>query len=126
MDWISNGWKFCCWILYGNLLYKFSFAKCKKGTREMNDKEKTKQFVIKDSITVEGITENFVWYHSKLLKEKMQSWQTEFEKIVKVMENRHGEHLEMIRESFEKNHVLKRKVQELEEKCTELRKAQEK
>ena len=37
MDWISNGWKFCCWILYGNILYKFSFGKCKKGTREMND-----------------------------------------------------------------------------------------
>ena len=76
----------------------------------MNDNENTKQFVIKDSITVEGITENFVWYHSKILTEKMQGWQTEFERVVKVMENRHGEHLEIIKNLLEENYALKRKI----------------
>jgi len=84
----------------------------------MNDNENTKQFVIKDakefvikdSITVEGITENFVWYHSKILTEKMLGWQTEFERVVKVMENRHGEHLTIIDNLLKENHALKRKI----------------
>jgi hypothetical protein len=75
----------------------------------MNE-ENTKQFVIKDSITVEGITENFVWYHSRILTEKMQGWQTEFERIVKVMENRHAEHLKIIDGLIMENKVLKAKV----------------
>lgn len=76
----------------------------------MNNKENTEQFVIKDSITVEGITENFVWYHSKILTEKMQGWQTEFERVVKVMENRHGEHLEIIKKLLAENANLKRQL----------------
>ena len=77
----------------------------------MNE-ENTKPFVVKDSITVEGITENFVWYHSKILTEKMQGWQTEFERIVKVMESRHSEHLEIIRNLIAENSDLKRKVKQ--------------
>jgi citrate lyase alpha subunit len=77
----------------------------------MNE-ENTKPFVVKDSITVEGITENFVWYHSKILTEKMQGWQTEFERIVKVMESRHSEHLEIIRNLLAENSDLKRKVKQ--------------
>lgn len=45
---------------------------------------------------VEGITEDYVWYNSKLLTNKMNSWQTEFEKVVLVMEARHKEHLKII------------------------------
>ena len=45
---------------------------------------------------VEGITDEYVWYNSKLLINKMSSWQTEFEKIVMVMEARHKEHLKII------------------------------
>ena len=75
----------------------------------MNE-ENTKPFVIKDSITVEGITENFVWYHSEILTEKMQGWQTEFERIVKVMESRHGEHLEIIKNLLAENSDLKRQI----------------
>ena len=91
----------------------------------MNDEFKN-QFEIKEEHIVEGITEDYVWYHSKILLSDMQSWQTKFEKIVKVMENRHNEHLEIIRESFAKNSTLKRKVYELEEECKALKKAQEK
>lgn len=77
----------------------------------MNE-ENIKPFVVKDSITVEGITENFVWYHSKILTEKMQGWQTEFERVVKVMENRHAEHLEIIKNLLAENFDLKRKVKQ--------------
>lgn len=45
---------------------------------------------------VEGITEDYVWYNSKILTNKMSSWQTEFEKVVLVMEARHKEHLKII------------------------------
>lgn len=45
---------------------------------------------------VEGITDEYVWYNSKLLINKMSSWQTEFEKVVTVMEARHNEHLKII------------------------------
>jgi hemerythrin-like domain-containing protein len=45
---------------------------------------------------VEGITDEYVWYNSKLLINKMSSWQTEFEKITMVMEARHKEHLKII------------------------------
>jgi hypothetical protein len=45
---------------------------------------------------VEGITEEYVWYNSKLLINKMSSWQSEFEKVAMVMEARHKEHLKII------------------------------
>lgn len=67
---------------------------------------------IKDNVTVEGITEDYVWYHSKLLIAKMQDWQTHFERVVKVMENRHSEHLKMIDDLIMQNKVLKSKLRE--------------
>ena len=51
---------------------------------------------IKDSYTVQGITEDYVWYQSKLLANRMNEWQTDFERLVNVMENRHKEHLKII------------------------------
>jgi hypothetical protein len=42
----------------------------------------TKTFEIKKSYEVEGITEDFIWYNSKILKNKMSSWEYEFERIV--------------------------------------------
>jgi hypothetical protein len=63
--------------------------------------EETKNdFVLKDSITVEGITEDYVWYHSKKLLNQMQTWQYEFERMVNVMEARHKEHLAIIDEAL--------------------------
>ena len=34
--------------------------------------EEAKEFLIKDSITVEGITDEYVWYHAKILSDKMR------------------------------------------------------
>lgn len=58
--------------------------------------EELSKFVIKDSITVEGITEDYVWYQAKLLTEKMSSWENSFARLVRVMEARHKEHLRII------------------------------
>lgn len=58
--------------------------------------EELSKFVIKDSIYVEGITEDYVWYQAKLLTEKMSSWENSFARLVRVMEARHKEHLRII------------------------------
>ena len=76
----------------------------------MNEAERTKQFEIKDSITIEGITPDFVSYNAKLLTSDMGSWKYKFERIVKVMEDRHEEHLRMINDLLIENHALKRKL----------------
>lgn len=65
---------------------------------------------IKEDVTVEGITEDYVWYNSKQLISGMQSWQNQFERMVKVMENRHAEHLKIIDDLIRQNNALKRKL----------------
>ena len=67
---------------------------------------------IKDSLTVDGITEDYVWYHAKLLQEKMTHWELDFQKLVKVMESRHNEHLRMLDAAMEENRILKRQLKE--------------
>lgn len=74
--------------------------------------EEVKKFIVEDSITVEGITEDFVWYHAKLLTQKMSQWQYDFEKLVKVMEARHNEHLRMLDTAMSENRILKRRLEE--------------
>jgi hypothetical protein len=73
---------------------------------------RTKTFEIKESYEVEGITEDFIWYNSKILKNKMSSWEYEFERIVNVMESRHKEHLEIINDLMRENNFLRSKVKE--------------
>lgn len=72
-------------------------------------------FEIKDNVMVEGITEDYVWYHAKLLQEKMAHWQLDFEKLVGVMESRHKEHLRMLDRAMEENRILKRQLKEKSE-----------
>ena len=74
--------------------------------------EESKPFEIKDSLTVDGITEDYVWYHAKLLQEKMTHWDLDFQKLVKVMESRHNEHLRMLNAAMEENRILKRQLKE--------------
>jgi hypothetical protein len=76
----------------------------------MSDAERAEQFVIKDNITIEGITPDFVSYNAKLLVRDMDSWKYKFERIVKVMEDRHEEHLKMINDLLAENYALKRKL----------------
>ena len=76
----------------------------------MSDAENAKEFEIKEEHIVEGITADYVWYNAEILTQKMSSWQNEFKRVVKVMENRHEEHLEIIKQLLAENHELKKKV----------------
>jgi hypothetical protein len=76
----------------------------------MSDQENADKFVIKEEINVEGITEDYVWYHTKKLIATMQSWQHDLERMTNVMENRHKEHLQIINSLMIENHALKRRV----------------
>jgi hypothetical protein len=69
--------------------------------------EEAKEFLIKDSITVEGITDEYVWYHAKLLSDRMSQWDNDFQKLVKVMESRHKEHLQMVQNALNENRILR-------------------
>ena len=74
--------------------------------------EALKQYEIKDSVTVEGITNEYVWYHAKILSAKMSQWDNDFQKLVKVMEDRHQEHLRMIESLMMENKMLKSQLKE--------------
>jgi len=71
-----------------------------------------KMFIVKNNINVEGIDENFVWYESQILREAMRSWSYKFEKVVRVMEARHKEHLQMLATVMDENAALKRQLKE--------------
>ena len=57
---------------------------------------------------VEGITEDYVWYQSQILTNKMNQWQLEFDKVVGVMEARHKEHLKIISDLLDEIKELKK------------------
>ena len=76
----------------------------------MNDEIKNK-FELKDSLTVEGITGDYVWYNAKILISEMDLWKHKFERVAKVMSDRHDEHLKVINDLLIENHALKRKAQ---------------
>jgi hypothetical protein len=73
-------------------------------------------FDIKDSITVEGITADHVWYNANLLMGKMSFWSLDFKKLVEIMEARHKEHLKMIADLLEERGSLKRELATLKAK----------
>jgi hypothetical protein len=74
--------------------------------------EELKEFIAKDSITVEGITNEYVWYHAKILSAKMSQWDNDFQKLVKVMEDRHQEHLIMLQDALQENRILRIRLKE--------------
>ena len=73
----------------------------------------TKEFEIKESFTVEGITADHVWYNAKLLTQKMSFWELDFQKLVGVMEARHKEHLKIIADLLAERALLKREIASL-------------
>jgi len=81
--------------------------------------EELNKFIVEDSITVEGITDEYVWYHAKLLSAKMSQWDHDFQKLVKVMESRHKEHLRMLDTAMHENRILKLRMKEKENGKTE-------
>ena len=79
--------------------------------------EGVKQFVIEESIAVEGITDEYVWYHAKLLSDKMRQWDHDFQKLVKVMESRHKEHLQMVQNALHENRILRLQLKAKDEQA---------
>ena len=73
------------------------------------------EFKIKESVNVEGITADFVWYEAAVLRESMQTWANRFEKLVSVMEARHKEHTKMLGQVMDDNRDLKRQLKAKEE-----------
>lgn len=78
--------------------------------------ENSEVFNIKDSITVEGIAEDHVWYNSTLLMNKMSFWSQDFKKLVEIMEARHKEHLKMIADLLTERSFLKQELAVLKAK----------
>jgi hypothetical protein len=73
----------------------------------------TAEFELKESIAVEGITADHVWYNANLLTKNMASWGHDFQKLVGIMEARHKEHLNMIAGLLMERTALKRELAEL-------------
>ncbi len=73
----------------------------------MSDKKIAEQFEIKDSVEVEGINADFVWYESEKLTRDMGAWISRFQKLVSVMEARHKEHIKMLDDVLRENSDLK-------------------
>ena len=57
-------------------------------------------------VKTEGITDDYVWWNSRILTGKMGSWADDFERMVKVMEARHKEHLNLIADLLEERKKL--------------------
>ena len=72
----------------------------------------TKEFEIKEGITVEGITADFVWYESTRIREAVSASMNRFEKVVSVMEARHKEHLKMMQDLIAENDKLRKQLRE--------------
>ena len=67
---------------------------------------KEKNGIEEVSVNIEGITDDYVWWNSRILTGKMSSWTNDFERMVKVMEARHKEHLKMIADLLEERKKL--------------------
>lgn len=80
----------------------------------MNE-EQLKQFEIKESHVVEGVTEDFIWYEASILRQNMQAWQHRFEKLVNVMEARYKDQNKMIKHYMDKCDDLQVEVNELKD-----------
>ena len=69
-----------------------------------------------NDIKVEGITADHVWYHSKLLTDKMSNWTHDFQRLVGIMESRHKEHLKLISDLLTERATLKSEIATLKAK----------
>jgi hypothetical protein len=69
-------------------------------------------FVLKDSVAVEGVTADFVWYESEVILRQMEATQSRLKKLVSVMEARHKEHLRMINRLLDELSELKKELNE--------------
>jgi hypothetical protein len=70
------------------------------------------EFIVKETVSVQGITEDFIWYESEILMRDMAAWSSRFKRLVETMESRHKEHLRIIGTLLAENTKLKREKNE--------------
>jgi hypothetical protein len=69
--------------------------------------EELHPFHIKESHMAEGITADYVWYESSMIRNALESNLHRFDKVVSVMEARHKEHIKMLQDVMDQNRDLK-------------------
>lgn len=70
------------------------------------------EFIIKDTVSVQGITDDFAWYESEVMLRDMNAWESRFKRLVSIMEARRKEHLHMIASLLKENTQLKKERDE--------------
>jgi hypothetical protein len=70
------------------------------------------EFIVKDTVSVQGITDDFAWYESEVMLRDMNAWESRFKRLVSVMEARRKEHLHMIASLLKENTQLKKERDE--------------
>lgn len=75
--------------------------------------EIVKAFELKENVTVEGITENFIWYEAEMLRSTMNAWGMRFDKLVKTMEARHKENNLILGQLMDERQKLKDEIAQL-------------
>ena len=74
------------------------------------------EFHLKESHMVEGISADFVWYETSIIRNSIQSSLARFGKVVSVMEARHKEHIKMLQDLMDQNRALKYELTALKQK----------
>ena len=78
------------------------------------------EFHIKESHMAEGISADFVWYEASIIREALNgAFATNmhrFDKVVRVMEARHKEHIKMLQDLMDQNRALKYELTTLKQK----------
>ena len=69
------------------------------------------EFHIKESHMAEGISADFVWYEAAIIRDALNGAfainMHRFDKVVRVMEARHKEHIKMLQDLMDQNRALK-------------------
>jgi len=68
--------------------------------------EELHPFHVKESHMAEGITTDYVWYESSMIRNALESNLHRFDKVVSVMEARHKEHIKMLQDVMDQNRDL--------------------
>jgi len=91
----------------------------KKTVEKAVEQPANSAFEIKEEHVSLGITPEFVWYESSLIRDSLTSAMSlnmrRFEQVVRVMESRHAEHLKMLQDVMNDNKTLRMKNRELTE-----------
>jgi len=74
--------------------------------------EELHPFHVKESHMAEGITADYVWYESSMIRNALESNLHRFDKMVSVMEARHKEHIKMLQDVMKENRDLKARIKD--------------